>query len=86
MNRPQPTPSSAFDTASIPQQLKTRTPDTVIALIIRQLTRAQDAAERIQKEGLVVRDIKGSVIPHPAIQIELAATKTVCDVLAKWSK
>lgn len=41
------------------------------------------AKERIEKEGSFVRDMKGSVVPHPAITIELAATKTAAELLMK---
>jgi hypothetical protein len=55
----------------------------VVTLIATQLDRAEEAAERIAREGSVVRDTKGSVIAHPAIAIELAATKLAADLLGK---
>lgn len=64
-------------------QVRPNTPPAIVQLIARQLDRADDAHERIEQEGSVVRDMRGSVIPHPAIQIELAATKTAADLLAK---
>lgn len=60
------------------------TPDDIINAIATQLDRAQDAAKRIKDEGSVVRDMRGSVVEHPAIAIELKATKVYTDLLAKW--
>jgi len=67
----------------VADQVQPGTPDSIITLIERQLDRAWAAHCRIQKEGEVVRDMKGSVIPHPAIEIERAATKQASDLLAK---
>jgi len=77
----QPTRSKNYD--AVAKQVRDNTPASVIELIARQLDRADDAKARIEKEGSVVRDMKGSVIPHPAIAIELAATKTAADLLGK---
>ena len=77
-------PSKNYDL--ICNQVDKQTPTSVIELIARQMDRADDALARIEKEGSVVRDMKGSVISHPAIQIELAATKLVADLLAKHRK
>ena len=49
--------------------------------IARQMDRADEAQKRILEEGLVVRDMKGSVIAHPAIQIEKDACKIITDLL-----
>lgn len=81
MNRKQPTQSKSYDIVA--KQVRAKTPESVIELIARQLDRADDAKERIEREGSVVRDMKGSVIPHPAIQIEIAATKIAVDLLRK---
>lgn len=79
-----PIPSGSFDL--IASQMHPSTPETVIMLIARQLDRANDAKTRIDKEGGVVRDLKGNVIPHPAIAIERAATKTIADLMLKFKK
>ncbi len=68
---------------TVASQVDTGTPVSVIELIARQLDRADDANQRIVEEGSVVRDMRGGVIPHPAIQIELAATKLAADLLKK---
>lgn len=65
------------------QQVNPKTPPAIVELIARQLDRADDAAERITREGSVVRDLKGNVVAHPAIAIELTATKTACELLLK---
>ncbi len=60
-------------------QVRDFTPERVVELIARQLDRADDAQRRIENEGSVVRDMRGSVIPHPAIKIELDATKMAAE-------
>lgn len=62
------------------------TPDVVIELVARQVDRADEAAARIDKEGGVVRDLKGSVIPHPAIAIEASATKNIAEMILKYKQ
>ena len=42
-----------------------------------QVARMRDAQGRIDAEGLVVRDVKGNPVPHPALAIEKAAQAEV---------
>lgn len=81
MSQEQPTRSERFD--EVLGQVRSSTPLATVELIARQLDRAADARARIEEEGLVVRDVKGSVVPHPGIAIELAATKLATDLLGK---
>jgi hypothetical protein len=81
MNPATAIPSKNFD--AVKRQVKDFTPRAVIDLIARQLDRADEAKRRIDEEGIVVRDMKGSVIAHPAVAIEQAATKLAADLLAK---
>lgn len=67
-------------------QLRPGTPPAIISLIKKQLERAANAAARVEKEGEVVRDSKGSVIQHPALAIETTATRLACDLIAKHKK
>jgi len=78
------TQSDMFD--FVAQQVSARTPVATIELIARQLERAENASQRIEREGEVVRDIKGAVVPHPAILIEQNATKMATDLLSKHKK
>ncbi|MCP3904771.1 MAG: hypothetical protein GY715_14180 [Planctomycetes bacterium] len=64
--------------------LSSDTPPAVVDLITEQLELADKSRKRIADEGIVVRDMRGSVIPHPAIAIEAAATKLISDLLFKW--
>ena len=64
-------------------QVRARTPVGVIAVIAQQMQRAEQARVRVNEEGIVVRDLKGGVIPHPAIKIENDASKIVADLLSK---
>ena len=81
MSQEQHTQSKDFE--RIASQVGDNTPVSIIWLIVSQLARAKESAAKIEKEGLVVRDMKGSVIAHPAVAIELAATKCAADLLAK---
>jgi len=64
-------------------QVRNNTPESVIQIIATQIDRAEEAKNRIDIEGIVVRDLKGSVIPHPAIKVEIDAGKIAADLLAK---
>ena len=65
-------------------QVRKVTPDSIVELISSQIDRADEAARRIDTEGIVVRDMKGSVIQHPAIKIEMDAHKVIADLMGKW--
>jgi len=59
------------------------TPQSIINGIATQMDRVDEAKKRIDEEGIVVRDLKGSVIPHPAIKIEADAIKLIADLLKR---
>ena len=67
-------------------QVNKNTPEIVLKQIATQMTRADEAKRRIDEEGIVVRDMSGSVIPHPAIQIEINCVKLISELLAKNKK
>lgn len=69
---------------SIAAQVRAQTPPAIVENIATLQVRAANARKRIDEEGEVVRDPKGSVIPHPAIQIERDSIKAAADLLAKW--
>lgn len=62
-------------------QVGPNTPESIIELLASQLGIADEARARIVEEGIVVRDMKGSVIKHPAIEVELKALKAIQDVI-----
>ncbi len=64
-------------------QVYKSTPNSIIEILAIQMDRVDESQERINREGIVVRDLKGSVIPHPAIKIEIEAGKIICDLLKK---
>lgn len=72
--------------ADLKKQLRPNTPPAIVSLIAKQLTRAQEAQKRVEEEGIVVRDAKGSVMSHPAIAVEKEASKTAAELIAKWAK
>jgi len=64
-------------------QVKPDTPAGVVEQIAKQMVRNIEAGKRIEEEGIVVRDMKGSVISHPAIKIEIDSGKIISDLLFK---
>ena len=68
------------------QQVRSDTPQSIIEAIAAQLDRMDEAKKRILEEGIVVRDLKGSVVAHPALKIEIDAIKIVTDLLMKHKK
>lgn len=64
-------------------QVSNRTAPALVEAVAIQIMRAREASKRIQEEGSVVRDMKGSVIAHPAIKIESEATKAYSSMLLK---
>tara|TARA_R100000742_G_C4202100_1_gene30896 strand:- start:101 stop:349 length:249 start_codon:yes stop_codon:yes gene_type:complete len=47
-----------------------------------QIARMRDAAERVEEEGLLIADVKGNPIPHPALEIERLAAEQLRRLLA----
>jgi len=64
-------------------QVNEKTSVVVIELLASQIGVAEEARRRIIDEGIVVRDMKGSVISHPAIKIEQDALKIISDLINK---
>lgn len=46
-----------------------------ILTFVAQMRRSENARLRIESEGLIIEDSKGYPIPHPAIDIERAASR-----------
>lgn len=69
---------------AVENQVFEDTPKSVIDAIATQIDRAEEAAGRIEREGSVVRDMRGTVIEHPAIAIERNAIKLYTDLFKKW--
>ena len=63
------------------KQVGKDTPEVMIELLASQIGIADEVRARIVEEGIVVRDMKGSVIKHPAIEVELKALKAIQDVI-----
>lgn len=70
----------------IKSQLRQATPSEVVNVIATQIERAEIARVRIDVEGIVVRDMKGSVIQHPALEIEAKAGKMIVELMTKYRK
>ena len=68
------------------QELRPSTPKNIIGQIARQIRIAEEAKEKIEKEGLAVRDLKGNIVAHPCINIEKDAAKLACEWIDKHKK
>jgi len=68
------------------KNLPANSPKITIELLSSQIGIAREARDRIEREGIVVRDMRGSVMPHPAIKIEQDALKCVKLLLEKKKK
>ncbi len=82
--KPKPTLSAKL-LAEVKAQLYKQTAPAIIEAIAVQLHQAREARERIEREGSVVRDMRGSVIAHPAIKIEADAIKLYTALVGKNS-
>lgn len=46
-----------------------------------QVARMRDAAERVEQEGLLIADVKGNPIAHPALEIERLAAEQLRKII-----
>jgi phage terminase small subunit len=76
--------SDTADHKAIMTQLDADTPPAIVDCIVVQIQRARAAGERVEAEGVIVRDVKGSVIPHPAIKVEADASRIVAEMVDKY--
>ena len=81
MSRNIPTNSDSMEYAR--QQVKKNCKQAILDSIVILLDRIEDAENRIEEEGIVVRDMKGSVIPHPAIKIAEDSMKLMVSIIDK---
>jgi phage terminase small subunit len=63
--------------------MKYQTPELLVQIIADNIGVSNEAKRRIDDEGIVVRDMKGSVIPHPAIKIKADADKSIFSMIIK---
>ncbi len=82
MKRSPPTPSTL---AEVEAQVRRGCQPLVVEAIACQIDLAREARDRIVREGSVVRDMKGAVVPHPAIKVEASAVKLYTELLGKWA-
>lgn len=58
-------------------------PKTVVQAIKENIEIAQECGKRIREEGVVVRDLNGTVIEHPSIKTQQAAIRLYTDLIKK---
>ena len=68
------------------RQVNSRVAPAVIDSIAMLKDKIDDAEERVADEGIVVRDMKGSVIAHPAIKISEDAMKAMLNIIERVTK
>lgn len=68
------------------EQCHPSTPTATVEAIAQQIAMAREARARIDEEGIVVRDMRGAVLAHPAIAIEADAVKLYTALLQKAKK
>lgn len=83
MNQGQLVPSDESIRGEVLKQIDEETPAIIIDAIVKQIIIAIDARNRIDSEGLLVKNSSGSAIPHPAIKIEQDAIKLYTSLLLK---
>ncbi len=59
-------------------------PRIVVECIVAQVKIAREARSAIELDGAVVQDSKNNAIAHPAINIELLASRHISDLCKKW--
>ena len=82
----QDTPTQLNSLEKATELVRKSTPYGIVEQLSKQIQRCDEASRRIDEEGIVVRDMKGSVIKHPAIEIEIKAGKIVTELLIKYGK
>lgn len=65
------------------EQCRESTPVAIVEAIAQQIQLAREARVRIIEEGIVVRDMRGVILSHPAIAIEADAVKLYTALLHK---
>lgn len=65
------------------EQCHASTPTATVEAIAQQIQLAREARLRIEEEGIVVRDMTGRVVAHPAIEIEASAVRLYTALLEK---
>lgn len=83
MSQCTPTPSTETEVRA---QLAGDTPDIVVEAVGHHLETFREAKRRIADEGIVVRDMRGAVVAHPAIEVAKAAAAEIERIAAKWKK
>ena len=64
--------------------VKPITPNAIVEIVARKMETIALCKERLDKEGHVVRDLKGNVVPHPAIQIIDSTEKQLLEILRTY--
>jgi len=67
-------------------QVRDSTPMGIVNIIVGQYQIASEAKARVLEEGIVVRNIGGLIIPHPAIKIQNDAERIIAGLLGKYAE
>lgn len=62
-------------------ELSPRAPDVIKKSLANYMRMAYESNDRIAKEGVVVRDLKGSVVAHPAIKVYKDVVREIAKII-----
>lgn len=68
------------------EQLQPRIGGPGLEALCGQVYRLREAERRISEEGMVVQDVKGNPIPHPALSIEKQAQAEIRNWINKYGR
>lgn len=61
------------------------TPPSVVETLCQQVQQIRSAQASIERDGQIVRDAKDNAAPHPALQIQRDAAKTIDQINKTWA-
>ena len=68
------------------EMLKDKTPPAICEQLANQLKTSRDARAKIERDGIIVADSRGTPVDHPALKVEAAADKRVSNILRQWGR
>lgn len=72
--------------SEIAPQFEDDTPAVILECIVSHTATLRQARQAIQSDGTIVRNTRQEAVPHPAIDVERQAAKTLSDLAKDWAK
>ena len=76
-------PKSHIKSPTLKEIASLSLPEAIKQAVLENIEIAKECGERIREEGIVVRDLTGSVVEHPAIKCQQGAIKTYSELIKK---